>query len=296
MTSLSASVVATPPLTIDQLYKPASTPGNVGLCLSGGGTRACCAGMGQLRALANIQANGAPLLAQIKALSTVSGGSWLGVPYQYMPKGQSSDDTYLGTYVANQGSLTLVDLSALPEGNAGNPMTSIMFSLEGIAASAVLLYELYANLGQNALPANLLWQMVMGLNILDSYDLLDLNVATGQPQDLFSANKTSLDAITTPNGSLASQTAYLFADQVDPTRTQRPLHICNMGMFVNVPNVSFELLAPVQSNGLMTGTVGAPKNATDVTACVRTAEAYIAGQKREPRVDALGQLLRGAAE
>ena len=263
MTSLSASVVATPPLTIDQLYKPASTPGNVGLCLSGGGTRACCAGMGQLRALANIQANGAPLLAQIKALSTVSGGSWLGVPYQYMPKGQSSDDTYLGTYVANQGSLTLADLSALPEGNAGNPMTSIMFSLEGIAASAVLLYELYANLGQNALPANLLWQMVMGLNILDSYDLLDLNVATGQPQDLFSANKTSLDAITTPNGSLASQTAYLFADQVDPTRTQRPLHICNMGMFVNVSDFSFALLAPVQSNGLMTGIVGAPANATD---------------------------------
>lgn len=39
-----------------------------------------------------------------------------------------------------------------------------------------------------------------------------------------------------------------------------------------------------------------PKNATDVTAYVRTAEAYIAGQKREPRADALGQLLRGTAE
>lgn len=261
--SLSASVVTTPPLTIDQLYQPKSTPGNVGLCLSGGGTRACCAGMGQLRALATIQANGTSLLAQIKALSTVSGGSWLGVPYQYMPKGQASDDVYLGTYDANQSALTLADLATLPTGNAGLPMTSIMFSLEGIAGTAVLLYELYANLGTNPLPANLLWQLVMGFNILDSYDLLDANVTTGQPQDMFSATASSLQAITSANGSLASQTAYLFADQVDPSRTQRPLHICNMGMFVKVPGFSFELLAPVQSNGLMTGVVGAPPSATD---------------------------------
>lgn len=262
--NLSASITTTPPLTVSQLYQPASTPGNVGLCLSGGGTRACCAGMGQLRALASIQANGRSLLSQIKALSTVSGGSWLGVPYQYMPKGQAADDVYLGTYDANQGALTLNDLSALSSGNAGNPMTSIMFSLEGIAVSAVLAYELFLKLNPNApLPANMLWQMVMGFNILDSYDLLQLNVSTGQPQDMFSATSSSLSTITNANGSLATETAYLFADQVDSTRTQRPLHICNMGMFVNVPNVSFQLLAPVQSNGLMTGTVGAPAKATD---------------------------------
>lgn len=262
-TSLTAAVTATPPLTIDQLYTPSSTPGNVGLCLSGGGTRACCAGMGQLRALAYLQANGTSLLGQIKALSTVSGGSWLGTPYQYMPKGQASDATYLGTYDANQGALTTADLANLPAGNAGLPMTTVMFSLEGIAGTAVLLYELYANLGTNALPANLLWQLVMGLNILDSYDLMDIDVTTGQPQDLFSATASSLNAITQANPSLASTTAHVFADQVDSSRTQRPLHICNMGMFVNVPGVSFPLLAPVQANGIMTGTVGKPPSATD---------------------------------
>jgi hypothetical protein len=262
--TLTAPITTTPPLTVSQLYTPSSTPGNVGLCLSGGGTRACCAGMGQLRALANIQANGKSLLSQIKALSTVSGGSWLGVPYQYMPKGQAADDVYLGTYDANQGALTLGDLSSLSAGNAGNPMTSIMFSLEGIAASAVLAYELFLKLNPNSpLPANMLWQMIMGFNILDSYNLLQLNVNTGQPQDMFSATSSSLSDITNANGSLASETAYLFADQVDSTRTQRPLHICNMSMFVNVPTVTFQLLAPVQSNGLMTGTVGVPAKATD---------------------------------
>jgi hypothetical protein len=267
--SLSASVVATPPLTIDQLYAPASTPGNVGLCLSGGGTRACCAGMGQLRALATIQANGTSLLAQIKALSTVSGGSWLGVPYQYMPASGPADAAYLGTYNADQGSLTVTDLASLPAGNAGIPMTSILFSLEGIAGTAVLLYELFLKSSpSNPLPENMLWQMVMGLNILDAYNLLDLNISGGQPQDTFSATADSLQAITSANSSLASETAYLFADQADTSRMQRPLHICNMSTFVNVTGVSFELLAPVQSNGLMTGVVGAPAKATDANGLV----------------------------
>ncbi len=40
---------------------------------------------------------------------------------------------------------------------------------------------------------------------------------------MFSATSSSLSAITNANSSLASETAYLFADQVDSTRTQRPL-------------------------------------------------------------------------
>jgi hypothetical protein len=263
--SLSASVTDTPPLTIAQLYSPKSTPGNVGVCLSGGGTRACNAGMGQLRALANLQVNGASLLSQIRALSTVSGGSWLGVPYQYMPSAGPADADYLGSYNDDQGALTVAELASLPEGNAGHPMTTIMFSLEGIAGTAILLYELFENLQpDNPLPANMLWQTVMGLNILDSYQLFDMNVqAGGLPQDMFCATKASLQDIVKANGSLSSETVYLFADQVGTTRTQRPLHICNMGMFVNVPNVAFPLLAPVQANGLITGIVGKPADATD---------------------------------
>jgi hypothetical protein len=109
-------------LTVAQFQPASGTPGNVGLCLSGGGTRACCAGMGELRAFAYLQANGASLLSQVKALSTVSGGSWLGVPYMFMPPGGPSDAAYLGTYDADQGALTLGELAQLPSGNAGNPI------------------------------------------------------------------------------------------------------------------------------------------------------------------------------
>jgi hypothetical protein len=262
--TLTASVTLTPPLTVSQLYTPASTPGNVGLCLSGGGTRACCAGMGQLRAFAALQANGRSLLSQVKAISTVSGGSWLGVPFQYMPASGPSDDAYLGVYDADQGALTLAELATLPAGNAGNPMTSVLFSLEGIAGTAVLLYELFLRFNpSNPLPANMLWQTVIGMNILGSYDLFDIDPTSGAPLDFFSATADSLAAITAANPSLSSRTAYLFADQVSSQRAQRPLHICNMGMFVKVPTPSFPLLVPVQSNGLMTAVVGTPSGAVD---------------------------------
>jgi hypothetical protein len=262
--TLTATVITTPPLTVSQLYAPASTPGNVGLCMSGGGTRACNAGMGQLRAFAALQANGSSLLGQIKALSSVSGGSWLTVPYQYMPATGPSDAAYLGVYDANQGALTLAQLASLPTGNAGNPMTSIVFSLEGIAGTAVLLYELSLKFSpSDPVPENMLWQTVMALNILNSYQLFDFNTNNFAPLDMFSATAASLAAITSANSALASETAYLFADQLDSSRTQRPLHICNMSQFVNVPNSSFPLLAPVQANGIMTGMVGSPANAVD---------------------------------
>lgn len=260
--SLTASITTTPPLTVSQFYTPASaTPGNVGLCLSGGGTRACCAGMGQLRALASLQANGASLLAQVKAISTVSGGSWLGVPYTFLPAAGPSDAAYLGSYDSDQGALTLAELATLPTGNAGLPMTSFMFSLEGIAGTAVLLYELYLKSSPtNPLPANLLWQTVMALNILLPYGLVSF-ASDGQPQDMFSATAASLKAITSANGSLSGETAYTFADGA--ANAQRPYLVCNMGMFVNVKDVAFQLLAPVQATGFFTGVVGAPAGATD---------------------------------
>src|SRR5262245_47101129 len=93
------------PLRIEELRpKSHPTPGNVGVCLSGGGSRALSAGMGQLRALAHLRANGRSLLSQVKALSAVSGGAWLSVPYVYL-RGEVSDERFLGGYVADPARL-----------------------------------------------------------------------------------------------------------------------------------------------------------------------------------------------
>src|SRR4051794_36274804 len=97
----------TEPLSVESFYNHlARASGNIGVSLSGGGSRALCAGMGQLRALRKLTVNGQPLLAQVTALSVVSGGAWLGVPYVYLPPGAPSDTAYLGPWIENQAALT----------------------------------------------------------------------------------------------------------------------------------------------------------------------------------------------
>ena len=60
---------ASPPLTVSRFTGP-QTPGNVAVCLSGGGSRALSAGMGQLKGLAGVQLTpDATLLSRVKALS-----------------------------------------------------------------------------------------------------------------------------------------------------------------------------------------------------------------------------------
>ena len=251
--NLAAQVITTPPLTVNQfLTNPPPTPGNVGVCLSGGGSRALTAGMGQLQALSYLTANGASLLSQVKALSTVSGGSWLGVPFEFLRSSGPSDAAYLGTFDPNQGTLTPAQLAQLPAGNAGVPLTSDFFTLELMAVEAYLLYEFMD------VPPNMLWQTVIALNILSAYNLFSPGTDFA-PTDLFTYNQQSLqNDVVGPNPALSSETAYLFADAVGSGRTRRPFLICNMGMFLKEPNTGVESLAPVQATPFLTGIVGTP--------------------------------------
>ena len=146
-------------LSVNQFYAmPPATPGNVGVSLSGGGSRALTAGMGQLRALNKLAANGQSLLAQVKALSTVSGGSWLGVPFIYLPPGSSSDAAYLGPWIEAQSTLTPAILAQLPAGNAGVPISSPLFAPKLLAVQALLLHAVLR------VPPDMLWQTIIGLN------------------------------------------------------------------------------------------------------------------------------------
>src|SRR6516162_2047035 len=173
-------------LSIHQFYvTPPTTPGNVGVTLSGGGSRALTAGMGQLRALCKLAANGESLLAQVKTLSTVSGGSWLGVPFIYLPPGSSSDTAYLGPWIENQSTLTPALLAHLPEGNAGVPISSPLFSPELLAVQALLLYAVLR------VPPDMLWQTIIGLNILAEYGL-DATTFHLTPIETFSFDSTAV--------------------------------------------------------------------------------------------------------
>jgi hypothetical protein len=251
-------------LTVGQFVPElAQTPGNVGICLSSGGSRALSAGMGQLRALSYLRLYGQSLLSQTKAISTVSGGSWLGVTFEFLPAG-ISDSAFLNDYVPDQGRLVPTAeagrpvaeiLDELPEGNIGSTVDSDLFSVPALAVEAYILYKYFKT------PPNALWQTLMGLHILAPYGLYEIDPENGMlPTSLFSWDQATLEStVTGPNPELADETAHLVADRAGgEDRARRPFLICNMGMFLSEAGTAIQYLAPVQGTGFMTGIVGSP--------------------------------------
>ncbi len=245
-------------LTVGQFDSLPNTPGNVGVCLSGGGSRALSGGMGELRALSALQLNGQSLLSQTKALSTVSGGSWVGVTFEFLTS-STSDAAYLNEYVADPGRLVPTatpghspaeTLDELPPGNIGNSVSSDLFSPAALAVEAFLLYKILGT------PLDFIWQALTGSHILWPYGLYNPG-RQALPDSLFSWNQATLQSqITGPNPQLGSETAHLIAR--GQGRTRRPFLICNAAMFLSEPTTKFQPLAPVQATAFMTGIVGFP--------------------------------------
>lgn len=212
--------------------------------------------MGQLRALKHLQANGQSLLSQVKALSTVSGGSWVGVTFEFLTE-TTSDDAYLNEYVANphdlvpsDGLTPAVTLDTLPEGNIGHFCTSRLFSVPALAVEAFLLWKLVKT------PPEMLWQTLMGLHILKGYGLHESG-DQDLPLSFFSLDAATLEGIRNENPSLGNETCHLLA--TGPGRTPRAWPVCNTALFVTTLNsIGSESLAPVQATPIFTGVVGTP--------------------------------------
>jgi len=245
--------LTTGPLTTQRFVDRGDTPGKVGICLSGGGSRALSAGMGQLRGLRALG-----LLGKTRALSTVSGGSWVGVTFEYLPP-ETSDDAYLNEYVADPGSLVPTKtaghtpaetLDVLPDGNVGNTISTKRFSIPALVVEAFLLFKL------GKTPPDFLWQALIGLHILKPYGLYDPGRRSA-PRSLFTWDAKTLEAEVTRGGTqLEDETAHLVA--AGPDRSERPYLLCNTAMLLVEPGTSFRLLAPVQSTPFFTGIVGKP--------------------------------------
>jgi hypothetical protein len=228
------------------------TPGNVGICLSGGGSRAMTAGMGQLLGLMNLKQNNKSLLSQTKAVSTVSGGSWLGVTFEYLNDTDVSDQDFLGTY-ETPGSLKKENLDNLSEKTIAFRCTSD-FSLLDLLLEAAWIGIF------DGISTHMLWQTLMGIHILEFYGLFT-STSTHQADSYFTYNTTTRQAIIDNNSSLTDETYHLIASGED--RVNRPWQVCNMGMFVNTPGTDFQFLVPVQATPFFTGIVSTPPDAKD---------------------------------
>jgi hypothetical protein len=229
-------------------FIPDQKPGNVAVCLSGGGSRALTAGMGQLSALLSMQyAPQESLLSQVKALSTVSGGSWIGVPFTYLPS-YVSEIEYLGGPYIQPGNLTPLSLGWLPPLCMAANITSDFMLIDILIQGLTMHGE--------GVPTNMLWQTVIGLHLLAPYGLFAYTPGTYAPDSFFSYDETTWNAIVSANPSLAEERVNLVTSQ------SRPYLICNTAMFVTANEQT--RLAPVQATSFMTGIVSMPPGATDV--------------------------------
>jgi hypothetical protein len=248
-------------LRIDQFVTPPTTPGNVGVCLSGGGSRAMTAGMGQLRALKHLQLHGKSLLDETRALSTVSGGSWVGQTFSYL-SGAATDDALLNRYVEDPGRLVPSStpghslsetLNELPGRNLGRRIGTRLFSPVGLAVSAYLLWRLFQ------VPKEMLWQTLVGFNILGPYGLYTPS-RDKAPDSLFSFDEQTLESnVLDLNPGLGEEQEAMHLVASGPGRGQRPYPICNFAMFVETHGTGFDFLAPVQSTPFITGILGMPE-------------------------------------
>ena len=86
---------ALPEMTDHELAVPGlSERASFGVAFSGGGTRSASATLGQLRALHQLG-----WLQRARYISSNSGGSWVAVPYTWLPS-SISDERFLGAYIA----------------------------------------------------------------------------------------------------------------------------------------------------------------------------------------------------
>ncbi len=247
-------------LTVDQFVDLGPTPGNVAVCLCGGGSRAMTAGMGQLRALKHLRTTpgGSSLLSQAKLISTVSGASWLGVTFVYLTP-DTSDDDFLNRHVEDPGRLvpTQTDghdlaetLDDLPEGNIGQRAASRLFKPLPMTLLELMLHKF------GDVPFPFVWQTTVSLLILKPYGLYDPG-KDFVPTTFFTYDEKTLAAILRANPRLEREQAHLVAS--GPSRERRPFLVCNTSMFLKDPGSSFEPLAPVEATSFVTGIVGEPE-------------------------------------
>ena len=263
---------------ISDFVDPGNTPGNVGICLSGGGSVAMMSALGQLRALVEMG-----VLDKVRAISTVSGGSWATVPFIYLPD-NISDDTFLGTYVDNPHDLHLgtplnnkkndpTNLSNIPDGYMGQAVAADGIKWDDMAAEALKLLK------NPKFPNNRIWNYLIAKHILAPFGLAGVTEEEpvggkgpktyGIDQNWFAYSKEEVPEIQQNNPDLVNIPYFTY--QQGEGRVKRPYHLCNTSMFIT-PNDATQAsygnaLATVQctakATGIFANDIGIPDGSAD---------------------------------
>lgn len=214
----------------------------VGVCFSGGGSRALSAAMGQMRGLKYLG-----LLDHVFFISSVSGGTWASSIFTYLPK-QYDDDDFLGLAVPNPHDLTLLNwnpkhpeyaLDYLSPNNLGKVPPTL-----GVLSD---LAEILKLKNKYNYPNDYLWQGLVGSFILQPWKLWNPD-QNGFPTQYYSYFPSYLGW----KGGILDRNRQLRANQFFCVQRQRPLYVMN-GCMVSNPLVPGSELLHFESTAIGLG-------------------------------------------
>lgn len=242
----------------------------LGICLSGGGSRALSCALGQLSALNEMidPRTGQSVLDQVAWISSVSGGNWAAVLYTYLPQiinGQSISDA---DFLIQPMAPTALVKGAPTVDQPGN--VSYMgpycmgqvpqrFSPEVIAQFLYTLHQ-WGFFG-NSSRWNWFWIAGIGELVLKPFGLYEAlynpNTSYIEPSHFFSLSPTHIASSITPNNpTLTTSQFYL-------CRPDRPSLIVNMNLLQNLES-STSAQIPIQATPVATGIPGQSPDGTIV--------------------------------
>ena len=207
----------------------------VGLCFSGGGSRALSCALGQYRALHLLG-----LMDDVHYISSVSGGTWASAAYAFLPS-EFDDDDFLGPATINPADLTVFEFDAKQKYNAldylsPNNLGHVPPRLNFLKDIRVIV-DLKEKYGY---PNDVLWQGLIGERIFNLWNLWTVG-SDGLPTQYYSRNRIYLEkAVLDNNPSLR------VSDFVLNQRT-RPYLIMNSSIVSNPLQEGAQLL-PFESS------------------------------------------------
>lgn len=234
---------------------PTSSTKN-GLCLSGGGSRALSAGLGQLIGLKSLcNGDGRTLLDSVDYISSVSGGTWLTSIYSFS-KNQNLDDL-LGVYKPPT-SLTESNIGNLPSGSIGHAPSRLSFiDIISIVSEKIGLL----NILRYPEVRKWMWAVIVGELVLKPYDLYNGTMVGSDskimpmPKRYFSLDEAymeknikALSGNGVANGSLTGDDFYFH-------QSGRPFPIMNTNIKLDYQQADSALL-PVQGTPIAVGATG----------------------------------------
>ncbi|MCZ6699311.1 MAG: patatin-like phospholipase family protein, partial [Planctomycetota bacterium] len=218
--------------TFPEQVPPHETKPTTGVCLSGGGTRALSAGMGQLRAL-----NQLGLLKHVQYLSCVSGGAWLGTAFTYYERGARDDAEFLGPVTLPEA-ITWPGLQHLPMSCVGHTATKNF---------AEAIWEL---LEGGHTPKDLIWIQAVGETFLEPFGLYD---ETDPDSEYFSLDADTVREIKDRNPTLHHKRIRFHTVRSNDTDVKRPYLIVNSSLIWPVGRGPAEQLVGFEYTPLYAG-------------------------------------------